>query len=86
MPCSGNTAGKFSPSFCPDEPPPASPPVHLPVTVVAEFVVAGKGNEHTKPHSKRETDLRRGLDPNLRSDRTSTLVRSGEQKAEERKK
>lgn len=46
---------------------PCAPSSLLPVTVVGEFVVAGKGDQHAKPNSQRETDLRCCLDPNLRA-------------------
>lgn len=52
----------------PNPPQPRLPPSSvLPVTVVGEFVVAGKGDEHAEPDSEGETDLRGRLDPDLRA-------------------
>ena len=39
--------------------------VYLPFTVVVKFVIASKSHKSTKGNTKREENLRRGVNPNL---------------------
>lgn len=40
----------------------------LPIAVVVKFIVAGKGNKHTKTSSKRVENLSGSFNPNLQQD------------------
>jgi len=47
----------------------------LPVDIVVELIVAGKGQKNSEPGSKREEDLRRSVNPHLSTKHEALLQR-----------